>query len=205
MKKINSLIIALTVVLLMIASASAVANEKMITGTYTIVAFSGNTSDGLSDVNIVAYQTDYMGNKETMINFDYTIYDASGAVIEEYSAEYIPIDNSSLIVNQGLKSATLSIPKLTVNDSLDNQYDVSVNLRWDGNKLLKAFDYKPPVTVNDNSVQILLVKGTEATLTGSIEGGDISIDAGAFTPYDTDLGYKTSLIAQMNFRYIYIG
>ncbi|MCQ6963879.1 hypothetical protein [Methanolobus chelungpuianus] len=205
MKKINSLIIALMVVLLTIASASAVANEKMITGTQTIVAFSGNTSDGLSDVNIVSFQTDYMGNKETKINFDYTIYDENGAVIEEYSTEFIPIDNSCLIVNQGLKSATLSIPKLTVNDSDDNQFDVSVNLRWDGNKVLKIPDNKPPVTVNYDFVQIILVKGTEATLKGSIEGEDISINAGAFTPYDTGMGYKSSIIAQMTFRSLYIG
>lgn len=190
MKKIYALVIALTVLLLMAASASAVANEKVMTVTEKMMAFYGTSLEGHAELDFMVYQIENKKVQETYIDhFDYRIYDDSGALQQRYYVDVydypLRIDNGFVTINEGLVSGSFSIPELPVIDLDGNKCTINVDLECTGNKIMDIEKPSNPVIRGEDFLTIMLIRAKGVTFTGTITGPEFN-DNGPFVPYEID-------------------
>jgi len=199
MKKIYALVIALTVLLLMTASASAVANDKVMSVTEKMMAFYGTSLEGHATLDFMVYQIENEEVQETYIDhFEYYIYDDSGAVQQRYLVDVVDyplkIDNDFVTINKGLVSGRFSIPELPVLDLNGDRCTINVDLECNGNKIMDIEKPSNPVIHGEDFLTITLIRAKGVTFTGTITGQEIN-DNGPFVPYDIN-GFVPSFMAQ---------
>jgi opacity protein-like surface antigen len=78
MKKIYALVIALTVLLLMAASASAVENDKVMTVTEKMMTFSGTSLEGHAELDFMVYQIESPYQNYKYYHSEYYCGDVNG-------------------------------------------------------------------------------------------------------------------------------
>jgi hypothetical protein len=188
MKKIYALVIALTVLLLMAASASAVENDKVMTGTEKMMAFYGTSLEGHAELDFIVYQIENKKVQETYIDhFDYRIYDDSDVLQQRYYVDVydypLQIDNEFVTINEGLVSGSISIPELPVIDLNGNRCTINVDLECTGNKIMDIEKPSNPVIRGEDFLTIMLIRAKGVTFTGTITGQEFN-DDGPFVPYD---------------------
>ncbi|OPY24868.1 MAG: hypothetical protein A4E23_00200 [Methanomethylovorans sp. PtaU1.Bin073] len=199
MKKIYTLLIALTVLILMAASASAVVNDKVMTGTEKMMTFYGTSLEGQATLDFMVYQIENKEVQETYIDhFVYCIYDDSGAVQQRYLVDVIDyplqIDNDFVTINEGLVSGSLSVPELPVLALHGGPCTINVDLECTGNKIMDIGKPSNPVIRGEDFLTIMLIRAKGVTFTGTITGPEFN-DNGPFVQYDIN-GFVPSFMAQ---------
>ena len=199
MKKIYALVIALTVLLLMAASASAVENDKVMTVSEKMMTFSGTSLEGHAELDFMVYQIENKKVQETYIDhFDYRIYDDSGVLQQRYYVDVydypLQIDNDFVTINEGLASGSFAIPELPV-IALNGICTINVDLECTGNKIMDIEKPSNPVVRGEDFLTIMLIRAKGVTFTGTITGPELN-DNGPFVPDDIN-GFVPSFMAQL--------